>query len=248
MPNTQANKRVILVDDESLARQRLARMLENHDGFEIVAEGANGLEAVELVRERDPDLVFLDIRMPGMDGLEAARHISKFKQPPAIIFCTAYDDYALDAFDVNAVGYILKPVRNEQLGKALTQAQKLNPLQLDSVQPETTTRSHMSVKTHAGIELIPLDEITHFQADNKYVVAFHNGREIVVDDTLKALEDQLGDDFLRIHRNCLVAKQFIQRLERFQAGQSHMRLLGVDEPLMVSRRHLSQVKATLKEL
>ena len=244
----QHNKRVILVDDEALARQRLARMLAKQDGFEVVAEGANGLEAVELVKDRDPDLLFLDIRMPGMDGLEAARHISKFKQPPAIIFCTAYDDYALDAFEVNAVGYILKPVRTEQLGQALERAQQLNPLQLEAVKPATDSRSHMSVKTHAGIELIPIDEISHFQADQKYVVAFYAGREIVVDDTLKGLEAQLGERFLRIHRNCLVAKGFIQRLERFQAGQSYIRLQAVEQPLLVSRRHLSEVKAILKTL
>ncbi|MCZ6853256.1 MAG: response regulator, partial [Gammaproteobacteria bacterium] len=166
--------RVLIVDDEQLARDRLARMVRDFDAYEVVGEAANGVEAVRLAAETLPELVLLDIRMPGMDGLEAARHFNEFEEPPAVIFCTAYEEHALEAFDLQAVGYLLKPVRKENLGTALAKAQRVNKAQLAALADDgQTRRSHIVARTRRGIELISIDDIRYFQADQKYVTVRH---------------------------------------------------------------------------
>lgn len=246
--------RVMLVDDESLARGRLRRMLVSETDYEVVAEAVNGEQAVEQAEQEMPDIILMDIRMPGMDGLAAAQQLGKLESPPAIIFCTAYDEYAINAFDVQAVGYVLKPVRKPALLEAMARAQKLSRVQLNAIQPEQLAtenfkqRSHISVTTPAGLELLALEEISHFRADHKYVVAFCAGRERVVDESLKALESEFGESLLRIHRNCLVSVSYIEAIQRTKTGQSQLRLRGVEEPQPVSRRHLAQVKAVMQRL
>lgn len=246
--------RVMLVDDESLARDRLRRMLASETDYEVVAEAANGEQAVEHAQQEMPDIILMDIRMPGMDGLAAAQQLGLLENPPAIIFCTAYDEYAINAFDVQAVGYVLKPVRKPALLEAMARAQKLSRVQLNAIQPEhlvpenSKQRSHIPVTTPAGLELLALEEISHFRADHKYVVAFCDGRERVVDESLKALESEFGEGLLRIHRNCLVSIAYIEAIQRTKTGQSQLRLRGVEEPQPVSRRHLAQVKAVMQRL
>ena len=132
--------RVLIVDDEQLARDRLARMVTDFDTYEVVGEAANGVEAVRIAAETLPEVVLLDIRMPGMDGLEAARHFNEFEEPPAVIFCTAYEEHALEAFDLQAVGYLLKPVRKENLGTALAKAQRVNKAQLATLAEDEKSR------------------------------------------------------------------------------------------------------------
>ena len=182
--------KVLIVDDEQLARDRLARMLGEIEGFTVVGQAANGMQAVERCDALIPDVVLLDIRMPGMDGLEAARHMAGMEQPPAVVFCTAYEEHAMDAFSVQAVGYLLKPVRRDDLVKVLGTAARPNRAQLAALSAdEGSKRTHISARTRRGLELVPVEEVCFFQADQKYVTVRHPGGELLIDDTLKELED-----------------------------------------------------------
>ena len=242
--------KVLIVDDEQLARDRLARMVSALEGYEVVAEAGNGRVALERAVETQPDLVLLDIRMPGMDGLEAARHLTELHEPPAVIFCTAYEEHAVQAFDLQAVGYLLKPVRREHLASALNRAQRVNKAQLAALGGDLapSRRTHISARTRRGIELVPVDEVRYFQADQKYVTVRSGGGEVIIDETLRDLEQEFGELFVRVHRNCLVAAAHIECLERAGVGQARIRLRGVSEPLDVSRRHLAAVRQLVKRL
>ncbi|MDZ7668665.1 MAG: LytTR family DNA-binding domain-containing protein [Gammaproteobacteria bacterium] len=241
--------KILIVDDEQLARDRLARMVADLNDYEVAGQAANGRLALEQAQQVMPDVVLLDIRMPGMDGLETARHLSEFAEPPAVIFCTAYEEHAVQAFDLQAVGYLLKPVRRDKLHDALSKAQRLNKAQLAALNGvEEQRRTHISARTRRGIELVAVGEVRYFQADQKYVTVRFDGGEVIVDETLRDLEQEFGDAFVRIHRNCLVAAAHIECLERAGPGQSQIRLRGVSEPLDVSRRHLSAVRKLIKKL
>jgi two-component system response regulator AlgR len=243
--------KVLIVDDEALARDRLARLVNEIDGYDVVAEAENGVDALQAVQTAQPDIVLMDIRMPGMDGLEAARHISELKGGPAVVFCTAYSEYAVDAFDAQAVGYLLKPVRREVLEEVLNKAHRLNRVQLQSLQKNEATpkgRTHISARTRRGLELIPLEDVRFFVADHKYVTVRHREGELLIDDTLKELEKEFGDRFVRIHRNALVSLSHIQSLERNTQGQSFIAVADMSEKLAVSRRHVMALKKMMESL
>lgn len=245
--------KVLVCDDEQLARERLIRLVEEMDDHEIVGEAADGVEAVQRFAETDADIVLLDIRMPQMDGIEAARLLGLNKSPPAIIFCTAYDDRAMQAFSVNAVSYLLKPVRREALAEALTKASRLNRVQLAALTETAASeaakqRTHVSAKTHRGIELVAVDDIRYFLADQKYVTVRSGRGEVLVDQTLRELEDEFGERFVRIHRNALIARRFIDGLEQIGAGHYQVRLRDTDERLIVSRRHVAGLRRLLQHL
>mgnify|MGYP003700895497 CR=1 FL=1 len=246
----QPTMKILIVDDEHLARDRLARMVTQLEDHVVVGQAGNGRDALALAQSEDPDVVLLDIRMPGMDGLEAARHLGELDAPPAVIFCTAYEEHAVQAFDLQAVGYLLKPVRRENLAAALAKAQRINKAQLAALADEhgASARTHISARTRRGIELVAVDDVRYFQADQKYVTVRHGGGEVIVDEPLKELENEFGDRFLRIHRNCLVATAFIEGLERLGPGQAGIRVKDIDEPLDVSRRHLAGVRKFVKNL
>jgi len=241
--------KVLIVDDEQLARDRLARMLEDLEGYEVVGQAANGMQAVERCDALQPDIVLLDIRMPGMDGLEAARHMTQMEQPPAIVFCTAYEEHAIDAFSVQAVGYLLKPVRRSDLTAVLGNATRTNRAQLSALAAEDgSQRTHISARTRRGLELVPVDEIACFQADQKYVTVRHAGGELLIDDTLKELEDEFGDRFIRVHRNALVSARHIVGLDRHEEGHYQIRLRGVVDGIDISRRHVADVRKLIRSL
>ncbi|MEQ8860629.1 MAG: LytTR family DNA-binding domain-containing protein [Pseudomonadales bacterium] len=241
--------KILIVDDEKLARDRLARMLAAGDGHDVVGQAGNGRQALEQAQQTDPDVVLLDIRMPGMDGLETARHLNELDEPPAVIFCTAYEEHAVQAFDLQAVGYLLKPVRRENLQGALEKAQRVNKAQLAALAgPDRPCRSHIAARTRRGIELVPIEDIRYFQADQKYVTVRFGDGEVIIDEPLRDLEQEFGDLFVRVHRNSLVAAAHIESLERVGPGQSCIRIKGVDEPLDVSRRHLANVRKFVKSL
>lgn len=246
--------RVLVCDDEKLARDRLARLTEAVADTEVVAEAGNGREAVTLAQSIRPDVVLLDIRMPDMDGIEAARHLLKLEYPPAVIFCTAYDEHALQAFKVQAVDYLLKPVSREDLAAALGRVKSLTRSRLEALEQEVHgdgtpgQRRHISARTHRGIELVPVDEIRYFLADQKYVTVKHPGGEVLIDDTLKELEDEFGERFVRIHRNALVAVAWLEGMELANAGHYQVRLKGVEEKLVVSRRHVAGLRKMMARL
>jgi two-component system, LytTR family, response regulator AlgR len=241
--------RIFIVDDEPLARDRLRRMLTGFDGFDVIGEAGNGEQAVAACASSQPDIVLLDIRMPGMDGLEAARHLMQMEAPPAVVFCTAYEEHAVEAFDVQAIGYLLKPVRKDDLLKALQNARRTNKAQLAALTAtQGTRRQHISARTRKGIELVPVESVRYFQADQKYVTMRYDQGEHLIDDTLRELEDEFGDLFVRVHRNALVAVRHLEGLERDGRGQYRIRLRGVDELIEVSRRHMSGVRRLIQSL
>jgi two-component system, LytTR family, response regulator AlgR len=242
---------ILIVDDEALARQRLLRMVEKIEGFSVVAEADNAEDALVAITQYDPDIVLLDIRMPGRDGLSLAQDIAELEDAPAVIFCTAFDQYALDAFGTNAVGYLLKPVKAEQLLQVLEKAQKLNKIQRVAAQKDSkpkseTQRTHITAKTRRGVELIPLDDVRYFLADHKYVTVYHRAGEHLLDETLKELEEEFGARFVRVHRNSLVSVKHIEALERNAQGQYQVRLADTELRPVISRRHVSDLKELLK--
>jgi two-component system response regulator AlgR len=245
---------VLIVDDEPLARERLGRLVGELDGYRVLEPaGSNGEEALRLIDSLKPDVVLLDIRMPGLDGLQVAAKLCEREAPPAVIFCTAHDEFALEAFQVSAVGYLVKPVRSEHLAEALRKAERPNRVQLAALTrpagPDGAPRSHISARTRKGIELIPLDQVIYFIADHKYVTLRHESGEVLLDEPLKALEDEFGDRFVRIHRNSLVARERIERLQRTALGHFQLFLKGMNgEPLTVSRRHVAGVRKLMQNL
>lgn len=252
---------ILIVDDEPLARDRLVRLVSSL-GHEVVAQAGDGEAALAAINTYDPMLVLLDIEMPGQTGLQVASHIADLETPPAIIFTTAYDQYALDAFDTLAAGYLLKPVEKSQLEQSLEKAQSLNKMQRqllseefksDSHDASTTDqvikkRQHIAAQSHRGMELIAVDSIRCFLADHKYVMVVGTQGETLIDGTLKELEREFSDTFVRIHRNALVSIQHIMGLDRDTDGHFSVRLLDVEQSPMVSRRYASKLKALMKAL
>ena len=239
--------RILVVDDEPLARQRLVRLLGELEDCQVVAEADNGQQAMDLWQQHQAELVLMDIRMPGMDGLAAAEALAQEAAPPAIIFCTAYNDYAIDAFEAEAVDYLLKPVTLSKLQKALMKAKRLNQLQLAALGETGQSPIHISARTSNGVELIPVNEIDYFLADQKYVTVYYRQGEVLIDDPLKELEKQFADNFIRVHRNALVSIAAIRGLERCDEGM-RIKLANVQQGPLVSRRHLPSVRTLLDKL
>ncbi|MBL8242694.1 MAG: response regulator transcription factor [Rhodanobacteraceae bacterium] len=244
--------KVLIVDDEPLARRRLASLLSGVAGVEVVGEAADGQLALAAVDRHDPDLVLLDIRMPGIDGLEVARRLNLRGDPPAVVFCTAYDDHALAAFDAEAVDYLLKPVRRERLLAALERVRRFNGEAAAAPRaPGEETRkqrSHICARVRGEMKLVPISAISHFLADAKYVEVHYDDGEVLIEDSLISLEEEFGDRFVRVHRNCLVARERIEGLGKNSAGETVVRLRGGHQTLDVSRRNLPQLRKLLREL
>lgn len=245
---------VLIVDDEPLARERLSRMVNEIEGYRVLEDSAsNGEEALALIEKHKPDVVLLDIRMPGIDGLQVAAKLCEREAPPAVVFCTAHDEFALEAFQVSAVGYLVKPVRAEHLIEALKKAERPNRVQLAAMtrpaaESGSGPRTHISARTRKGIELIPLDQVIYFIADHKYVTLRHEGGEVLLDEPLKALEDEFGDRFVRIHRNALVARKRIESMKRTPVGHFELFLRGLNgDALIVSRRHVAGVRKMMQQ-
>ena len=242
---------ILIADDEPLARERLAALLGELGGHRVVGQVADGRTALEACVAQSPDAVLLDIEMPEMDGLEAARHIASLDSPPAVVFCTAYDEHALAAFDAAAVDYLLKPVRAERLAAALKRAAERRAGQRQSLVAPVLpgkTRTHLAARLRGSLRLIPVSEIRYLQADEKYVIVHHARGEDLVEDSLKSLEAEFAGRFLRIHRNCLVAREQIGELKRTPDGLVHAVLRDGGALLEVSRRCLPGLRDELKHL
>jgi two-component system response regulator AlgR len=239
--------KIMIVDDEKPALDRLSSMLNNRDSYEVCGEALNGLEAIRCAEEEQPDIALLDIRMPGMDGLEAARHLSEMEEPPAIIFTTAYEEHALEAFETEAVAYLLKPIREEKLLTAIEKASRLNKAQLAQLNHgEKNTRTHICARVRGNLELIPLSDIYYFQADQKYVTVRHTNGEVLIEEPLKALEDEFENQFMRIHRNALVSREHMVGMNKTPEGRFQLVLRDADDLLEISRRHVAEVRRFLK--
>ena len=243
--------KVLIVDDEALARDRLRQLLEDSGEHEIVGEAAHGREALDIAATVAPDVVLLDIRMPGVDGIETAHHLNTFDPPPAIVFTTAYDEYAIDAFEANAIGYVLKPVRRERLDQALSQAARLTSATLFDVGKQSgisEQRRHVCARVQGELKLIPISEVLYFIADQKYVSVVHTKGRDLIDDPLKTLENEFAEQFVRIHRGALVALGAVDALKKDDEGRTQVMLRNCDvDDLFVSRRHVANVKRRLKK-
>jgi two-component system response regulator AlgR len=255
---------VLIVDDEPPARARLRQLLEETGDHAVVGEAQNGRQALEMSARLGPDVILLDISMPGLDGIETAHHLNALDKPPCVIFTTAYDRYAIEAFDARAVGYVLKPVRRERLERALEQAARVSHGALDEIGKGfglTEQRKHVCARVRGELKLIPIADIAWFHADQKYVTVHHRAGEDLIDDSLKALEVEFADRFVRIHRKALIAVDKIEALRKTDDGRTEVELRGSrpgsanragqsdrlsDRALIVSRRHLADVKRRIR--
>ncbi|HWK72736.1 MAG TPA: LytTR family DNA-binding domain-containing protein [Povalibacter sp.] len=236
--------KLLIVDDEPPARDRLRRLIEEIGDYEQISEAGNGEEALACCSELQPDVVLLDVRMPGLSGIEIARHIDSLEDPPAVIFTTAYDQYAVEAFETEAVGYLLKPVRKEKLAHALRHASRISPQRLIKVAQSARLehrREQICARLGEQLRLIPLSDIYYFLADQKYVTVRHTGGESLIDEPLKSLAGEFASDFVRIHRNALVAEKQISAVERTEDGRYAVRIRQCGDVLEVSRRHAAEL-------
>lgn len=241
--------KVVIADDEPLARERLRMLLDELGGIQIVADAADGYEALHACAEHQPDLVLLDIAMPGIDGLETARHLAAFDPRPAVVFCTAFDVHALSAFEAEAIDYLVKPVRAERLAAALQRVRTFAagrgaaPVAMVGRQ-----RSHLCARLRGSLRLIPLEDVHYLHAEEKYVIVHHARGEDLIEESLKSLEEEFGERFVRIHRNCLVARHEIVELRRCADGHVNVMLRHGKQPLEVSRRCVAGLRGTLQQL
>jgi two-component system response regulator AlgR len=246
--------KVLIVDDEEPARRRLADLLDDMRETipsHILGEASNGLEALALCNDKiKPDVILLDIRMPEMDGIEFAEHCGKLANPPAIIFCTAYEDHAIKAFELQAVDYLLKPIRLPRLVSSLTKLKPFN--QNDIANVPKTARRYLSVNERGRITLVPIEKVQYFKAELKYITVVTAEKEFLIEDSLTRLAEEYGERYIRIHRNCLVAIELIIGLEKLSNHDDEISwglvLKGRPEHLPVSRRLMPEVKKFIKEV
>lgn len=244
--------KVVIVDDEPLARERLARMVAEFPGYEVVAEASDGESALDVIDDEQPDIVFLDIRMGGMDGLQVARQLADADVPPAVIFTTAYAEHALSAFDAAAAGYLLKPIRKEKLREILMRVRRPSRAQQPPASVaggERPRREFVLATTRDGLIRVPWNDIIYFLADQKYTTVQHLHGEVLIEESLKTLEQDFAPWFLRVHRKALVAASFIQSLERGRGEEEHhwLRVRYAGKLIPVSRRRLPEVRRFIQD-
>ncbi|EIC20707.1 LytR/AlgR family response regulator transcription factor [Thiorhodovibrio frisius] len=241
--------KILLVDDEAHARERLRRLIAEFNGdYQIVAEADNGADAVRRCSEASADLVLLDIRMPGMDGLSVAEHLAQLSPPPAVILITAYPEYALEAFEHQVANYLVKPVRAERLREALERLHVVTRPQQQMADEDAPAwpRRHLSAQYRGGVQRVAIEDILFLQAEQKYVTVYHGGGKMLLDESLKTLEEEFPERFLRIHRSILVCARRLIGLEKSPQGGILAVLDGSDQRLPVSRRHLPSVRRFLR--
>ena len=241
--------KIVIADDEPLARERLRSLLAEQPDAEVVAEAGDGHEALQACAAHDPDVVLLDIAMPGIDGLEVARHLQAFEPRPAVVFCTAYDAHALSAFEAQAIDYLVKPVRAERLAAALARVRTFSAgrAQQGDAAPGHK-RTHLCARLRGSLRLVPIDDVRYLQAEEKYVVVHHARGEDLIEESLKSLEAEFADRFVRIHRNCLVARHELVEIKRVGDGHVQAILRHGDKPLEVSRRCVAQLRDAIRHL
>jgi two-component system response regulator AlgR len=248
---------ILIVDDEAPARQRLRELFSDiHEEFPDVTltEAENATQALTLLQARQFEIALLDVQMPGMDGMELAQQLGTQPGSPAVIFVTAHEDYALKAFELHARDYLLKPVRSGRLAQALRHAQSLR-LQQTS---QAASRAALSVMEKNRHLRVPLTEIIFIRAEQKYLSLHTSNAEYWAEGSLAALEDEFGDQFIRVHRNALVARSAVLGVEKslvpteledggVMQEQWQVILRGLPLRLPVSRRQLSALKILLRK-
>ncbi|WP_372017862.1 LytR/AlgR family response regulator transcription factor [Pseudoxanthomonas sp. 10H] len=237
--------RLVIADDEPLARERLRMLLADEPGVDVVAEAGDGQQVLDACAVHRPHAVLLDISMPGIDGLETARRLAADSPPTAVVFCTAYDAHALSAFEAAALDYLVKPVRPERLSAAL---ERVRTFLAGRPAGGSARRNHLCARLRGSLRLIPLEEVRYLQAEEKYVVVHHARGEDLIEESLKSLEDEFAERFVRIHRNCLVARQELVELRRGADGHVQAVLRSGGAPLEVSRRCVPWLRQTLRHL
>jgi two-component system, LytTR family, response regulator AlgR len=252
--------KILICDDEALARARLTVLLKalaevNADlSISIAGEAENGLQAIDFIKRQAVDVVLMDIRMPTMDGLQAAQEIAAMDAPPAVIFCTAYDQHALQAFEASAIDYLLKPVNRERLLASLRRAQKVTDAdsainqQSQVSDSKKSLRTHLTARVRGELKLIPIADVLYLLADAKYIEVHRKLDTVLIEESLIQLEEEFGARFVRIHRNCLVARDAISGIGKNSAGETLISIKGVEQRLEVSRRNLANVKKLIRQL
>lgn len=240
--------KVLVVDDEPLARKRLSRLLSEVPGAQLAGEAENGRDALLQAAKLLPDVVLLDIEMPGMNGVDVATQLSAQEPAPAVVFCTAHDEYAISAFEAAAVAYLVKPVAPEALNRALTRARRLNRVQIAAVVEQSAPAPPMLRLRHdEGVDLRPLSEVQGFRADSKRVFVVCDDGEHLVEETLAELEAAYPEELTRIHRASLVATSRVRGLHRDGHGGFVVVLRDSEWAPAVSRRHLPALRRLLKQ-
>ena len=234
---------ILIIDDEQPARDRLRRMVADLPRFDVAGEAASSSEALERIRQLSPDILLLDISMPGMSGMALAGVLREGGASPAIIFCTAYQDQALKAFEVEAVDYLVKPVRAERLEKALDKARRFLGHD-DEHEEEHYVRSTVGGK----VVLTPIQRVICMISEDKYTTVIHEKGSTVIDESLTELEQKYSGLFFRIHRNALVSRKHLRGLTRARGGQTHVLLSGTDRQPEVSRRNVSALRKLLSDI
>jgi two-component system response regulator AlgR len=248
--------RVFIADDEAPARARLRELLADihgEIGCQVVGEAGNGLEVIDRLPASAAQVLLLDIQMPGMGGIELARHLGGLEHAPAVIFVTAHDRHAVAAFELSALDYLMKPVRAERLAAALRKALAAGPAPRERLERAAAgAREYFSVAERSRIVLVPVAEVIYLKAELKYVTLRTRAGEHLIEEPLVAIEREFAARFVRVHRNCLVARGAIRGFERVPGNgeeESHWNVVleGVAERLPVSRRQWPAVKGVLTE-
>jgi two-component system response regulator AlgR len=235
--------KILVIDDEAPARNRLRRMLAKIKGVQMIGEAATGHEALQLIPNRRPDVLLLDISMPGLSGMKLAQVLQKQDSAPAVIFCTAWSDQAVKAFECDAVDYLVKPVRAERLALALDKARRFLA-SMDRHRGENFLRSTVGGK----VTLVPVNEVIYLGAEDKYTSVVYEGGRMLINQSLLDLEHDYADVFLRVHRSVLVSKNRIRGLEKAPGGRHFLNLDGCKDHPQVSRRNLPAIRKLIREL
>lgn len=235
--------KVLIIDDEAPARNRLRRMLAELPAVHVAGEAASAQEALHLIPLKQPDALLLDISMPGMDGMTLAQALQEQPSPPAVVFCTAWSDQAVEAFECDAVDYLVKPVRPARLAMAIDKARRF-------VTSDVTPGTGPMLRSTVGgkVNLLPLMDVIYLIAEDKYTTAVHKNGSFVCNQTIKELEEQHGDVLVRVHRGTLVAKKAIRGLENVSKSRCQVQLEGCETRVQVSRRNLPAIRKLIREL
>ncbi len=246
--NSLIKYKTLIVDDEVPARQRLTTILSEFEEIELVGEASNGIEALELIQQLKPDLLFLDIQMPGLDGFEVLKNTDHF---PVVIFCTAYDDYALQAFETSAIDYIVKPVKPDRVQKSIEKIKNLKTeVEKEKIievigqymnQKKTQKLTNIPVKVGDRMLFVKLSDISYFHAEEKYVTIVDRvGKTYLTDHSLKYLEEKLSDSFIRVHRAFLINRNLIQEVGKHLGGKSFIRMDDSNSTKIITGRYYQE--------